>query len=680
MPEYAAQSAACNRRGLRGLLPLVFLMVMCVSARAQEGRDNGTAFRTLELYPNFETVSVYARFGGDANKNNTTELLFRKAGANQWRKGHPLDRLPGGRWVGTIFWLSPNTAYEVRVRFTDPDGVTPEELSRSVKTRDDRWPKGRGKTYYVSAEKGNTGGDGSKAAPFRTIGRGAAALSPGDTLIVQKGIYREHVTVQKTGRPGRYIRIKGEKGAILDSRDPSYDIPDNKDAWTQVGEGIFTTKLSRDPTYVAVEQRRVYGFDTLDELKTLTHRRRKAVVKAIGGYWYDRRTRTLHVKLIPPANPGTKRMQIGTLSHAFTLKDSRYVILEGFEIRHYASGILLLDNVSECVVRENIIHDTNGGITMRKNGCNNNTFEDNDISQFTSMAWGSWNLCKGTRYETCCIYVNRGRGTVVRRNKVHGSFNGIVLSDWRSHLRTNWNPPMRDTDVHENELYDIGDDALEPDGSSMNLRFWKNLCYGSWHPISLAPVSVGPCYVIRDVYWAYSGGSGGLKIRCLSDMARSAGKVYLYHVTLHFNEPKVPGWRTAFKITRQTQWENFVVRNNIFRGSRGAFYDFTSPKRKLGVSLDGDCLFASEKERALVRFAGRPYPDIEAFRKIGHEARGIQADPQFVDPDNPDPRKVDLRLKRASPCIDRAIPIPNINDDFEGKGPDIGAYEYRPKK
>ena len=136
---------------------------------AQENaQKNNTVFKALELYPNFETISVYGLFEGDANKNNATELSYRKPGEEEWRKGHPLDLLPGGRWVGTLFWLTPDTEYEVKVQFQDPDGAEPKERVKKIKTRSDKWPEAAGKTYYVSAEKGNDTADGSKGSPFKT--------------------------------------------------------------------------------------------------------------------------------------------------------------------------------------------------------------------------------------------------------------------------------------------------------------------------------------------------------------------------------------------------------------------------------------------------------------------------------------------------------------------------------
>lgn len=34
---------------------------------------------------------------------------------------------------------------------------------------------------------------------------------------------------------------------------------------------------------------------------------------------------------------------------------------------------------------------------------------------------------------------------------------------------------------------------------------------------------------------------------------------------------------------------------------------------------------------------------------------------------------------RGCPCIDRGVPIRGINDEFEGRAPDIGAHEFGPE-
>jgi hypothetical protein len=35
----------------------------------------------------------------------------------------------------------------------------------------------------------------------------------------------------------------------------------------------------------------------------------------------------------------------------------------------------------------------------------------------------------------------------------------------------------------------------------------------------------------------------------------------------------------------------------------------------------------------------------------------------------------DFRLKAGSKAVDAGVRLPNVNDDFAGKAPDLGAYE-----
>ena len=50
-------------------------------------------------------------------------------------------------------------------------------------------------------------------------------------------------------------------------------------------------------------------------------------------------------------------------------------------------------------------------------------------------------------------------------------------------------------------------------------------------------------------------------------------------------------------------------------------------------------------------------------------------------PDRSDPRTLykpadfDFRLRPGSKAVDAGIRLPNINDDFTGRAPDLGAYE-----
>lgn len=84
---------------------------------------------------------------------------------------------------------------------------------------------------YAVDPAGSDSGPGTTARPWRTIGRAAAALEPGDTVLVAAGTYRERVRVERSGAPGRYCTFAARPGAepVIDGS----GIPVAKD------EGLF---------------------------------------------------------------------------------------------------------------------------------------------------------------------------------------------------------------------------------------------------------------------------------------------------------------------------------------------------------------------------------------------------------------------------------------------------------
>ena len=67
------------------------------------------------------------------------------------------------------------------------------------------------RTYVVSPQ-GNDGNPGTFENPIQTISSGARRALPGDTILVQEGIYRERVAPIRGGRPGMPITYRAEGG------------------------------------------------------------------------------------------------------------------------------------------------------------------------------------------------------------------------------------------------------------------------------------------------------------------------------------------------------------------------------------------------------------------------------------------------------------------------------------
>jgi parallel beta-helix repeat protein len=76
-------------------------------------------------------------------------------------------------------------------------------------------------TTYVVDPAGDDANPGDVTAPWRTIQYAASAMSPGDTVTIHPGTYRESVNVSRSGASGGPITFIADPGAVLVSPDPS---------------------------------------------------------------------------------------------------------------------------------------------------------------------------------------------------------------------------------------------------------------------------------------------------------------------------------------------------------------------------------------------------------------------------------------------------------------------------
>ena len=140
---------------------LVFLAgVLCVGDASlaqgvnREGVNKVTAASDVIVEPPTLAAAGFEwPVEGDANRNATVAVVYRKRGDAGWQKGLPLLRIGGERTVfegaldytaphmfaGSLFGLAENTDYEVQFTLTDPDGVTGADgtgvVTRSVTLR-----------------------------------------------------------------------------------------------------------------------------------------------------------------------------------------------------------------------------------------------------------------------------------------------------------------------------------------------------------------------------------------------------------------------------------------------------------------------------------------------------------------------------------------------------------------
>jgi len=642
---------------------LVCLFVLVFAALGPAGRalaGNACTPQSIELYGNYETMSVYVSYAGDDNDNASAAVQFRPGGAGDWQAAQPLARISGDRFAGSIFGLAPATSYQVRVNFTDPDGVSPDQLTASASTRSEQRPTGSGRTMYVSTG-GSNGWPGTQQQPYRTIQYAVDQAGPGDVIVVTPGTYREWVHITSSGQAGAYILLQGQAGAKITGAEEAFEQTPNG-LWTHVSGDLYYTPMTTKPVYIAAEGQRLYYWTDLAGLQRGSETISGKTYYVDGGWAYDGAADKLYVRLPDGRDPNNVAIQLTRNSYGVVIEEANYWILDGLDIGFSGDYCVAIKGGSRCVVRSCVMHNARNGLRLDRANADEHLIDGNEFYDTSVWDW-PWKMVKAHDPEGCAIYPTGGRGNVYRNNSCHGFFNAIAPSLWGQLYDERYN---RDMDVHHNEIWETGDDSLEPEGACMNQRYWNNSARGVLVGISLAPITVGPCYFIRNTIYDHHLTS--VKLDNGTD-----GPVFLYHNTLVTTVTDTDRYsyrKYVNGIGNSGAYHNHTYRNNIIQGTNYVYYDWlgTSP---VGLDMDHDNLYTTHSSNFFYVYQ-HTYPTLGLLRSgTGLEMHGMNQASGFVDLG-----AGDLRLTAGSPLIDQGVLLPNINDDYSGQAPDIGANEF----
>jgi hypothetical protein len=255
-----------------------------------------------------------------------------------------------------------------------------------------------------------------------------------------------------------------------------------------------------------------------------------------------------------------------------------------------------------------------------------------------------------------------GQGSTVRYNRVRGFADGIDTFS---------TPPCAAIDIYGNEISEMIDDGIETDYSVRNVRCFRNRLTNVFQGISAQPVLGGPVYIIRnamynveqEVFKLHNGPSGVLMFH--NTLVKAGIPLVLY-----------PG---AERVG------NCVSRNNLFIGTTAGYaYETTGKMENCDYDYDGfgggpwEMFLKWNEKRYLtaddVRRDAPVYRHVAVVSPAGCFASGrlpptdarAQAFPISAN---------DMRLATGSEARDRGAVLPGVNDGYEGKAPDLGAYE-----
>ncbi|GAB4547900.1 MAG: hypothetical protein Fur002_24370 [Anaerolineales bacterium] len=595
---------------------------------------------TLSFVANIETAGVALR---GENLPNSAELLYRPSGEALWRTGQRMVKIKDGRLIGSLFNLAPSTSYEVIVR----SGA--QELIGAFTTQAETPLFTPAQILYVD-DSAAPSGDGSAAAPFQTIQTAVERAAPGAQILVADGVYREEVIFPNSGGAQKWIQVKAAgNGAILDG---SYDLS-GAAAWTAQGGGVWYAHLNTPIRYLARDGQRFYLYDSLGGLMNASGHNQ---VPMSEGWYMDANTLTLYVR--SASDPSQHVWQVPFLNAAFSADAKDWIWIEGFEVRYYGaydSCGICFRNSSHIVIRNNRVHHVQKGIFIDWTGgegrADDTRIEFNEIYDPPVESF-PWQAAKGTTMEGTAILLRGHTGGIVRGNHIHHFFNGIYTG---SSAALN-NPALAfDADIYDNRLHHLSDDALEPEGACVNHRFRRNVISSVLVGVSLAPISIGPTWVIRNTISNYSG-------RAVKLDRNSDGYVFFYHNSSW----SAQAFANAIDVIDPVR--NTTLRNNIFESKGYAVREIVTGSANNNWNDNNWSVTYNPR----YRWENVSYNTLAGLcAKTKLACSGTEAASGLSDPANGN-----FALLSSSPNIDRAAPLPNINDQYAGKAPDIGAVEY----
>lgn len=194
-------------RSVTACFAVTVLLVLCarVSPIVLSAQTNDAIPGAIRTYSTISSIGVEWDLAGDLDHDATASVEFRAVGTVGWRSALPLVRVDyngANMLAGSVLFLNPNAAYEIRLTLTDPDGGA-DQQTVVVATRPVPMKPAAGRTFHVVPGAG--GGSGSASDPFRGIAAGEVVAQPGDTFLVHAGNYGGRITFTKPGTSSGYV-------------------------------------------------------------------------------------------------------------------------------------------------------------------------------------------------------------------------------------------------------------------------------------------------------------------------------------------------------------------------------------------------------------------------------------------------------------------------------------------
>ena len=260
-------------------------------------------------------------------------------------------------------------------------------------------PAGHRRTFFVAQRHANASDDnpGTEERPWKTIGRAAALLEPGDRVLVKAGLYREWVRPARGGTgPKRMITYQAAPGenVILSGSDPlagrwtastlAEHTPLAKSWMIDLSASLFQgyhpfaesnmdpamMKASwANPTWKKPPCSLPRGMVFQNGRRLTQVAQYEELAKEAGAYWVEPGEKRLHVRPLDDGRPEDASFEVTTRPFVFAPEKAGlgFVRVDGFTVEHVSNcvpvpqlGAISTMQGHHWIVENNLVREANG--------------------------------------------------------------------------------------------------------------------------------------------------------------------------------------------------------------------------------------------------------------------------------------------------------------------------------
>jgi hypothetical protein len=518
--------------------------------------------------------------------------------------------------------------------------------------------------YFVAVNHPGASDDNdglSLGEPFKTLGRGAQLLSPGDTLTIQEGIYREKLQLDVDGSSSNPIVIRahpGEEGRVVIRGSNLVT------GWSNDGGNVWSVPwdplplLDYPSSYPNVDE-----YARRREIVVIDGNQQQQVFSAAelvdGSFWMDDAAGRLRIHLA--GDPNVSEVEIAVRDRGVFAPGKSHVTVRGIRVEHVSTeiwqGALALGNygrVEDCRLEFNngygismesdavilrTVVNYNGRTGINLVGSSDSLIESSETS-YNSWRYGPGWDCGGINI----VSIGTASGNrIVRHTARYNNGSGIFLDT------VNSGNVIEASVLEGNVIYEIHiEAAIGPNWIVNNLLL--NTDNYTYEVPSIRLLVARDTHIYNNTV-VNEGGS------CIfiTGVERYSGSFHYYAAnTRVFNNilsvhpgPRAIDFGVSGLSGTQANIESHHFDNNLYYGADPMMW------------LSG------------------PYTLAEWQAIRGEDLNSISAPPMFSNP-----AAGDYSLRYSSPAIDAGQELPEVSQDImgtprpSGLATDIGAYEW----